>query len=75
MVAGHATVIWLAIGALTINKETPILPLSIEGCTNSTFTDVVTFVYTNNETNTDNFHYAYETDLKDSSMISRNEHR
>lgn len=37
MIVGHVITLWITYGSLTIDKPTKILPLSVDGCTNETF--------------------------------------
>ncbi|XP_021713419.1 sodium-coupled monocarboxylate transporter 1 isoform X1 [Aedes aegypti] len=37
MIISHIVTLWITFGSLTIDKETVLLPTTIEGCTNETF--------------------------------------
>ncbi|XP_058467266.1 sodium-coupled monocarboxylate transporter 1 isoform X2 [Malaya genurostris] len=37
MVVSHCVTLWITFGSLTVDKQTVLLPTSIEGCTNETF--------------------------------------
>ncbi|XP_062535647.1 sodium-coupled monocarboxylate transporter 1-like isoform X3 [Armigeres subalbatus] len=37
MIVSHIITLWITFGSLTVNKETVLLPTTIEGCTNETF--------------------------------------
>ncbi|XP_001655592.2 sodium-coupled monocarboxylate transporter 1 [Aedes aegypti] len=37
MILSHIVTLWITFGGLTIDNETPLLPTSVEGCTNETF--------------------------------------
>ncbi|XP_073969455.1 sodium-coupled monocarboxylate transporter 1 isoform X2 [Rhodnius prolixus] len=42
MLSSHAIVLWITFGRLTIDRpETPMLPVSVDGCTNTTFSSSV----------------------------------
>ncbi|XP_053682409.1 sodium-coupled monocarboxylate transporter 1 isoform X1 [Sabethes cyaneus] len=37
MIVSHIVTLWITFGSLTVDKETILMPTSIEGCTNETF--------------------------------------
>ncbi|XP_062533303.1 sodium-coupled monocarboxylate transporter 1-like [Armigeres subalbatus] len=39
MIISHMVTLWITFGGLTIDKETPLLPTSVEGCSNESFSN------------------------------------
>lgn len=42
VIMGHLITLWITFGSLTVDKPTKILPLTIDGCTNETFSSHIT---------------------------------
>lgn len=42
VITGHLITLWITFGSLTVDKPTKILPLTIDGCTNETFSPHIT---------------------------------
>lgn len=42
VIMGHLITLWITFGSLTVDKPTKILPLTIDGCTNETFSPHIT---------------------------------